>query len=62
VREIPSDPQIRNLVDALPSEYFREDFWYILDELKEGQRLLQYRNELDSYAIALDGVSFFSSE
>jgi hypothetical protein len=62
VREIPSDPQIRNLVDALSSEYFREDFWYVLDELKEGQRLLQYRNELNSYAIALDGVSFFSSE
>jgi hypothetical protein len=30
VEEIPSDPQIRNLVDALSSRYFQEDFWYLL--------------------------------
>lgn len=62
VEEIPSDPQIRNLVDPLSCEYFREDFWYVLDELNEQQYLLRYRNELNTYAIALDGVSFFSSE
>lgn len=62
VEEIPSDPQIRNLVDPLACEYFREDFWHVLDELNEQQRLLRYRNELNTYAIALDGVSFFSSE
>ena len=62
VEEIPSDPQIRNLVDPLSSAYFQDDFWHLLDKLKEQQRLLQFRNELHTYAIALDGVSFFSSE
>lgn len=62
VDEIPSDPQIRNLVDPLSSAYFHEDFWFLLDELKEQQRLLQFRNDLNTYAIALDGVNFFSSE
>lgn len=62
VAEIPSDPQIRNLVDPLSCEYFQEDFWFLLDELKEQQRLLLFRNDLNTYAIALDGVNFFSSE
>lgn len=62
VEELPSDPQIRNLVDPLSCEYFQEDFWFLLDELKEQQGLLQFRNELNTYAIALDGVNFFSSE
>lgn len=62
VTEIPSDPQIRNLLDSLSSEYFREDFWYVLDEMNEQRHILQFRNELNTYAIAMDGVKFFSSE
>jgi len=62
VKKIPSDPQIRNLIDPLSNTYFQEDFWFLLDELKEQQRLLQFRNDLNTYSIALDGVSFFSSE
>lgn len=62
VEEIPSDPQIRNLVDPLSGTYFQEDVWYLLDTLKAQQRLLQFRNELGTYSIAMDGVNFFSSE
>jgi len=62
VEDIPSDPQIRNLVDPLSCEDFQEDFWYLLEELKEQQRVEQFRNDLNTYSIALDGVSFFSSE
>lgn len=62
IEQIPSDPQIRNLLDPLSSMYFQKDFWALLDELKEQQRLLQFRNDLNTYSIALDGVSFFSSE
>lgn len=54
VEEIPSDPQIRNLVDPLSCEYFQEDFWFLLDALKGQQRLSQFRNDLNTYAIALD--------
>jgi hypothetical protein len=62
IEEIPSDPQIRNLVDPLSSAYFQEDFWFLLEELKAQQRLLAFGNEMNTYAIALDGVNFFSSE
>jgi hypothetical protein len=62
VDEIPSDPQIRNLIDPLPSSNFCEDFWFLLEGLKEQRSLTQFRTELNTYAIALDGVNFFSSE
>jgi len=62
VEEIPSDAQIRNLVDPVSSGYFQEDFWFLLDKLKDQQRLLQFQSELGTYSIAMDGVSFFSSE
>lgn len=62
VLEIPSDPQIRNLLDALAHKSFGEDFWHILDEMRSQQQLLRFRNDLQTYAIALDGVNFFSSE
>ncbi|MFZ5904467.1 MAG: ISNCY family transposase [Chloroflexota bacterium] len=62
VTEIPSDTQIRNLVDPLSNTEFATDFWYVLDELKRQQQLLRFQNELQTYAIALDGVNFFSSE
>jgi hypothetical protein len=62
VEEIPSDPQIRNLLDPLSSEDFQEDFWYLLEAVREQQRFLSFRNEMGTYAIALDGTNFFSSE
>jgi hypothetical protein len=62
VEKIPSDPQIRNLLDPLSPAEFQEDFWYIIDELKAKKQLEQYQNEMGTYAIALDGVAFFSSE
>ena len=33
IEQIPSDQQIRNLVDLLASTYFQDDFWSLLDEL-----------------------------
>lgn len=62
VDEIPSDPQIRNLLDPIASSNFHQDFWYLLDALREEQHLMQFRTELNTYAIAMDGVNFFSSE
>lgn len=62
VTEIPSDAQIRNLLDRLSSTDFAPEYWYILDELERQKQLLRFQNELGTYAIALDGVTFFSSE
>lgn len=62
IEEIPSDQQIRNLLDGLPSSYFQDDYWNLLEALKEEQHLLSFLNDLKTYSIALDGVNFFSSE
>lgn len=62
VEEIPSDPQIRNLLDPLASSDFQADFWFLLDGLKEQGHLQQFRTELNTYAIPMDGITFFSSE
>jgi hypothetical protein len=62
IEEIPSDQQIRNLLDRLPSSYFQDDYWNLLEALKEEQHLLSFLNDLKTYSIALDGVNFFSSE
>lgn len=62
VTEIPSDPQIRNLLDPLSAAEFAVDFWYIVEELRRHQQLGRFQNELDTYAIALDGLQFYSSE
>jgi hypothetical protein len=62
VTEIPSDPQIRNLLDPLAETEFAVDFWYIVEELRRHRQLLRFQNALNTYAIALDGMQFFSSE
>ncbi|MCG2784151.1 MAG: hypothetical protein L6461_03510, partial [Anaerolineae bacterium] len=62
VEEVPSDPQIRNLLDPLASSNFQEDFWFLLDGLKEQHHLQRFRTELNTYAIPMDGITFFSSE
>jgi hypothetical protein len=62
VTEIPSDPQIRNLLDPLSHAEFAVDFWYVVDEMRQQGQLLRFQNDLGTYAIVLDGVQFFSSE
>jgi len=62
IEQIPSDPQVRNLLDRLSAQYFYADFWEILNELKTQQKLLSFRCDWDDYLVALDGVTYFSSE
>ena len=62
IEQIPSDPQIRNLLDPVPESYFQDDFWYIFDGLDEQKQILQFRSELGTHLLALDGVTHFSSE
>lgn len=62
VERIPSDPQIRNLLDPLSATYFHADFWRLWDGLRARQQLLKFRSELGGYLVAMDGVTHFSSE
>jgi len=62
IEAIPSDQQVRNLLDPIPVNYFQADFWGIWDELNEHKQILKFRSDLGSYLIAFDGVTHFSSE
>src|SRR3990172_128530 len=46
IERIPSDPQIRNILDPLSAEYFHADFWFILDGLEKQGELLSFLIEL----------------
>lgn len=61
VEQIPSDPQIRNLLDPLAPEEFYGIFSSTFEELAEQGVLQAYRFLADHLLIALDGTEYFSS-
>ena len=60
--KIPSDVQIRNLLNPISPEEFHPDFDWVLDELDQSGYLTSFKTYAGTYAIALDGVVFHSSE
>jgi hypothetical protein len=61
VQRIPSDPEIRNLLDPLSAQDVRAPFWAILDLLDEAGYLADYRYA-GSTLLSLDGTGYFSSQ
>jgi len=62
VEKIPSDNQIRNLLDPITPDHFHADFAWIIEELDHSGHLASFREYVGTYLIALDGVVFHSSE
>lgn len=62
VHQIPSDNQIRNLLDPVPPDTLFASMATIGDELYRDGHLNGFRPTNDSSLIALDGTGFFSSE
>ena len=62
VHQIPSDNQIRNLLDPVPPEMLFPLMATISDELYQDGHLERFRSINRSFLIALDGTDFFSSE
>jgi hypothetical protein len=62
VEQIPSDGQIRNLLDPVEPAQLRESFWEIYRRLDEGGHLDQYRGVDGTRLISLDGSQYFSSQ
>lgn len=62
VEKIPSDAQIRNLLDPISPTAFHTDFDWIRDELEKSGHLSRFEGYDGTIAIAFDGVSFQSSE
>ena len=62
VHEIPSDNQIRNILDGVPPETLYPLITEIGDELFHRGYLDQFRSIGGTFLIALDGTDFFSSQ
>lgn len=59
-RKIPSDVQIRNLLDPIDPAHLRAPFWEILDRLECAQQLEAYRYA-GMLLCSLDGTQYFRS-
>lgn len=62
IHDIPSDNQIRNLLDPVPAETIYPLMAELSDELYRGGYLDAFRSIGDTMLLALDGTDFFSSE
>ena len=61
VEKIPSDGQIRNLLDPLTPDQFDRDYRWVVDELEKSGHLQDFRAHQNTLLVALDGVTYHSS-
>jgi hypothetical protein len=62
IDQVPSDPQIRNLLDPIPPEHLAPPFWQVFEQLRAGGYLNAYQGHLGPWLCALDGTQYFSSQ
>ena len=60
VGRIPSDPEIRNLLDLVAAKDVRQPFWSILDMVDDAGYLAEYQYA-GTWLLSLDGTGYFSS-
>ena len=61
LEKIPSDRQIRNLLDPLRPEQFNSEYRWVLSELAKDGQLQPFRDHQNSLLVALDGLTYHSS-
>ena len=62
IEKLPTDNQIRNLLDPVDPKHLRPVFASLLQYLQQRQVLKQFRSFANTLLIALDGTGFFYSE
>ncbi len=62
VEKIPSDNQIRNLLDPIGPEHLYAPFWEIYAQLKARGTLNKQRGHANNWLCAMDGVQYFTSK
>jgi len=62
VDQVPSDGQIRSLLDPVAPEYLAAPFWQVFEQLRDGAYLTAYQGHLGQWLCALDGTQYFSSQ
>jgi len=60
--QIPSDNQIRNLLDSVSPDCLKSLYWYFYDGLKENKKIDEFKVLGDRLLLAIDGVEYFSSQ
>ena len=61
IDKIPSDPQIRNLLDPVTPANLSAPFWEVFNLLEKSEELQAYRRLAGQWLIALDGTQYFHS-
>lgn len=61
LEQIPSDPQIRNLLDPVAPEHLAAPFWALFDLLAEAGELEAYRSFAGQWLVSMDGTQYFGS-
>jgi hypothetical protein len=61
IEQIPSDPQIRNLLEPVAPSALSAPFWEIFALLEAAGAVPTYRRWAGGWLIALDGTQYFSS-
>jgi hypothetical protein len=62
IEQIPSDGQIRNILDPVSPSQLREPFWDVYALLKANEQLERYQGIRGTLLISLDGSQYFSSQ
>ena len=62
VTEIPSDNQIRNLLDPIDPACLGELFWWTFEQLQKKGHLADFHGYNEQWLVALDGVQYFASD
>ena len=62
IDQVPSDPQIRNLLNPIAPQHLATPFWQVFAQLRDGDYLKAYQGWLGPWLCALDGTQYFSSE
>jgi hypothetical protein len=61
VHQIPSDNQIRDILDPIAPSQLSELFWQVYEQLQAAQLLTEHTGIAGTHLCALDGVYYFSS-
>jgi hypothetical protein len=62
IKRVPSDTQMRVILDPLPAEEIRPAFGDVFRALQRGKVLESYRYLDEGYLMAMDGTGYFTSE
>lgn len=62
VKDIPSDNQIRNLLDPLKPSHLDGLYWWVFEQLQAQGLLASLHGYQEQWLLALDGVQYFASD